>query len=286
MITGMPRIAIAVEDFASVISVFGEKLGMPVFDLSSKTVNSLGAKLAFCAPAGGSNIEIMSPGNPATPLSQSVQGFIDRRGEGHFALMLEADDPDLEAEALLHRGLNVMPLMKGAGGRDVHPNSTHGVLIRVYPTNSIDGLLPPTRAAKITSSALTGIQRVVLAVRNLDQALETYGDKFALPVCHPVVDGERGIRTALCTPPTGGVIELVSAENTERKFAQSIAEFLATRGEGMYALVLQSTDRQATDRALAEAGIYARPLAGMEGVLELDRTVMSGARFWIESSIR
>jgi hypothetical protein len=282
MITGMPRIAIAVEDHASIISVFSEKLGMPVFDLSEETVKSLGAKLAFCAPKGGSNIEVMSPGNSDSPLSQSVQGFIDRRGEGHFALMLEADDPNLEAQQLSERGLNVMPLMEGAGGRDIHPNSTHGVLIRVYPTDSIAAFVPAGQAGEATTSALSGIQRVVLAVRDLDQALVTYGEKFALQVSPPAFDGERGVRTALCTPPSGGMIELVSVADPSRAFAHCLQDFLTSRGEGMYALVLASSDRQTTLKALADNGIKAQPVAGVEDTLELDMSAMSGARFWVE----
>jgi hypothetical protein len=282
MITGMPRIAIAVKDYAGLISVFREKLGMPVFDLSTETVKSLGARVAFCAPGGGSNIEIMSPGNPDSPLSQSVQGFIDRRGEGHFALMLEAADPNLEAQGLLARGLNVMPLMKGAGGRDIHPNSTHGVLIRVYPTDSIAEFVPSGQAGETATSALSGIQRVVLAVRDLDQALVTYGEKFALQVSPPAFDGERGVRAALCTPPSGGMIELVSVADPGKAFARRLQDFLTSRGEGMYALVLESSDRQTTLKALADNGIKSQPLAGVEDTLELDMTAMSGARFWVE----
>ena len=139
MITGMPRIAIAVQDFPAIISLFRDKLGMPVLDISDSSVASLGASLAMCVPEGGSNIELMSPADPTAPLSQSLQRFLDRRGEGLFALMLEAPNPNAEAEDLIGRGLNVLPLMAGAGGRDVHPNSTHGVLIRVYPVNSFQG---------------------------------------------------------------------------------------------------------------------------------------------------
>ena len=88
MITGMPRIAIAVHDFTATVELFRDKLGMPVIDVSDSSVQQLGAKLAMCTPAGGSNIELMSPGDPATPLSQSLERFLARRGEGLFALML------------------------------------------------------------------------------------------------------------------------------------------------------------------------------------------------------
>jgi len=56
MITGMPRIAIVVRDFAETVITFRDKFGMPVIDLSEGSVESLGAKLAMCVPDGGSNI--------------------------------------------------------------------------------------------------------------------------------------------------------------------------------------------------------------------------------------
>ncbi len=282
MITAMPRIAIAVEDFSAVISTFKDKLGMPVTDLSATSVESLGAKLALCFPGGGSNIEIMSPGDPATPLSQSVQRFIDRRGEGHFALMLEAADPDGEAKELLARGLNVLPRMEGAGGRDIHPGSTHGVLIRVYPINSFVGEDPNYTEGPDTPG-LTGIQRVLIAVRDLDAAIKVYGEKFAMDISRPVLDQERGVRSAVCTPPSGGVIELVTPHNVEAPFARSLESFLATKGEGMYALILGSRSLQQTQKALNISGLSFSEVEGLTGTLELNRDAMFGTRFWIEA---
>ena len=145
VITAMPRIAIAMHDFDAAVRMFGDVFGMPVLDFSDRTVPSLGAHVAMCIPEGGSNIELMSPADPDKPLSQALQKFLDRRGDGLYALMLEAPDPDAEADTLAERGLDVLPLMVGAAGRDVHPRSTHGVLIRVYPDNSVPAR-PGTRA--------------------------------------------------------------------------------------------------------------------------------------------
>lgn len=283
MITAMPRIAIAATDFPAVISTFKDKLGMPVTDLSATSVESLGAKLALCFPAGGSNIEIMSPGNPRAPLSQSIQRFIDRRGEGHFALMLEAPDPDGEAEELLARGLNVLPRMEGAGGRDIHPGSTHGVLIRVYPIDSFVGE-DPNYTEGPDAPGLTGIQRVVIAVRDLDAAIKVYGEKFAMDISQPALDEERGVRFAVCTPPSGGVIELVTPAHGDTLFARSIESFLATKGEGMYALILGSRDLQQTRKALGISGARFSEVDGLTGTLELDSDAMFGTRFWIEAA--
>lgn len=276
VITGMPRIAIAVHDFETTVATFRDKLGMPVIDISGSSVESLGAKLAMCVPEGGSNIELMAPADPAAPLSQSLQRFLDRRGEGMFALMLEAPDPDTEAEGLAERGLNVLPLMVGASGRDVHPNSTHGVLIRVYPVNSF----PKPDIQTSDSPGLSGIVRVIIAVHDLDHAAKVYGDQFAMGIDPLSVDAERGVRMATCKPPSGGAIELVSVNDPSRPFARSIQTFLDSNREGIYCLVLESSDLQATAEILSSRGLEAATSAD---ALEIERGSTFGALLRIES---
>lgn len=286
MITGMPRIAIAVHDFAQSVATFREKLGMPVADVSESSMKDLGASLAICVPTGGSNIEIMSPADPSAALSQSLQRFLDRRGEGLFALMLEAADPDQEAEVLLQRGLNVLPLMQGAGGRDVHPNSTHGVLIRVYPVDSFAGHEGIGPASAEDNPELSGIVRVIIAVDDLDRAVDVYGTRFAMDIGSPSRDAERGVKTAICTPASGGVIELVSAQDSERPdapFARSVREFLDSDREGMFGVVLQSRDPEASRRALLARGIEVAPSGESPDVLEVDPSATFGMRMRIEA---
>ncbi len=282
MITGMPRIAIAVHDFRASVATFRDKLGMPVIDLSETSVESLGARLAMCVPEGGSNIELLSPADSAAPLSQSLQRFLERRGEGLFALMLEAPDPNAEAEDLAGRGLSVLPLMAGARGRDVHPNSTHGVLIRVYPVNSFQGRQDPGRTDDADSPGLSGIARVIIAVDDLDDAVTVYGDKFSMDIDPPTADAHRGVRAAVCRPPSGGVIDLVSVGDPNRGFARSIAEFLEGNREGMFALVLQSRDLQASAKILAARGLKGHTPTESSEVLEVEPTSTFGARLRIE----
>ena len=241
MITAMPRIAIAAGDFEAMIETFGNRFGMPLVDLSDSSVVSLGARLAMCVPEGGSNIELMSPADPEAPLAQSLHRFLDRRGEGLFALMLEAPDPDAEAAGLERRGLNVLPLMAGAAGRDVHPRSTCGVLVRIYPVNSF--VPEPARIRQSPSpSDLSGIVRVIVVVHDLLRARNVWGEGFGLPAGEPVEDAERGITSIVVTPPAGGVIELVSVTDAGRPFARSVGAQLERRGEGLHALVLNSRE--------------------------------------------
>jgi catechol 2,3-dioxygenase-like lactoylglutathione lyase family enzyme len=272
MITGMPRIAIAVRDMDQAVRRFHDTFGMPVSE-SPGAVDSLGVRIAMCTPRTGSNIELMSPAVPEAPLHQSLARFLDRRGEGLFALMLEAPDPNAEAEVLAGRGLHVLPLMPGAGGRDVHPRSTHGVLIRVYPTREhADG--PP--------AGLTGIVRVIIAVNDFDDAVQVYRDRFAMALDLAPPDAERGVRAASCRPGTGGEIEIVTAVDTSRPFARSIAQFIERRGEGMYALVHHADDPAAVAAALRAKGVEVQAAADTPAVMEIQPASTFGALLRVE----
>jgi hypothetical protein len=230
---------------------------------------------------GGSNIELMAPGDLSLPLSQSLQGFLDRRGEGLFALMLEAAVPDEEAELLSERGLQVLPTMADAFGRDIHPSSTHGVLIRVYPVDSFEGHYPEPYDDP-NPTGLTGINRVIIAVKDIDTASDTYGVKLGMPVSEPVSDADRGVLSVICTPPTGGVIELVSPEDTKKAFAAAIDQFIATRREGMYAVILGTDNLQRTLDTLATRGMTSAEVPGVNGTFELDPSSTFGGHFWVE----
>jgi catechol 2,3-dioxygenase-like lactoylglutathione lyase family enzyme len=272
VITAMPRIAIAVHDFDTAVATFRDSLGMPVVDFSSRTVPSLGAHVAMCVPPGGSNIELMAPADPAAPLSQALQSSLERRGEGLYALMLEAPDPDAEAVELAGRGLAVTPLMPGAGGRDVHPRSTHGVLVRVYPN---DSATTTGDAAGSGGLGLSGIVRVVVAVADASLAATAYGDGFGLEVGPVVDDADRGVRAVQCQPPKGGLIELVSVLDPSRPFAQAIVHCIKERHGGLFALVLHAPDPVRTMARLTELGFTSPDLPA-------DEAVICGSRFIIE----
>jgi len=263
MITAMPRIAIATSSFGEVVAAFRDKFGLPLVDISASSVDSLGAKLAMCVPDRGSNIELMSPADPAAPLSQSLERFLDRRGEGLFALMLEAPDPNAEAEALRGRGLNVLPLMTGAGGRDIHPKSTHGVLIRIYPEKSFQAAPGQSDSNAAADLGLSGIVRVIIAVADLDRAMNVYGRGLGIPVGETTADPERGVTAAICHPPAGGTIELISVSDESRPFAAAVVGQLASQGEGMFALVLEAADPSDVGERLAARGIPTAPAPGL-----------------------
>ena len=270
MITALPRIAIAVENFDQAMIFFRDQLGLAVADISVSSAADLGAKIAVCVPEGGSNIEIMSPCDPEKPLSQSLSRFLDRRGEGLFALMLESPDPNAEADDLTKAGLKVMPLMPGAGGRDIHPNSTHGVLIRIYPENSFDRQEPKTKL----DIGITGIISVGVAVQNLDGATAIYSDQLDMRVLERRHDVEPGNTSRALQPLKGACVDLFTLDGS------MLGEGLNQNGEGMKRLTLSAPDLSACYRALIDRKVEAR--------LENDRIVigspfLGGARLEIVS---
>jgi methylmalonyl-CoA/ethylmalonyl-CoA epimerase len=245
--------------------------------------------MALCVPAGGSHIELMAPEDPARAHSGSLIRFLDRRGEGLFALMLYAPDPNAEAEALATRGLEVMPLMQDAGGRDIHPKNTHGVLIRIYPSamaadleGELDQGLGPI-SLRESRAHLTGISRVILAVRDLDDAVAVYRDRLGIHTRLQGADSARGVRIAVCLPSSGGSIELRSPINDRGNLGRELGMFLRERGEGMYALVLESADLDASVTALRAKGIELRRCDADPAQWEIDAAVVHGARIRIQA---
>jgi catechol 2,3-dioxygenase-like lactoylglutathione lyase family enzyme len=275
MITSMPRIPLAVSDYGRAVEMFRDVFGHPVADLSDRTVPDLGAHVGMCVPTGGSNIELMAPANPDAPLSQSLQKFLDRRGDGPYALMLEAPDPNAEADAMAGRGIDVLPLMAGAGGRDLHPRSTSGVLIRVYPVDSVGDLSDHQSDAPVT----TGITRAIIAVKDAGDSAKIYGHGLGLAVDPVVTDADRGVEVATAHPPAGGVIELVAPGDVSQPFAAAITAGLETSGPGLFALVLGADDPVA-----AAATLQARGQTVEETDAGRFQVTAFGTRFLIEAS--
>ena len=173
--------------------------------------------------------------------------------------------------------------MEGAGGRDIHPKSTHGVLIRVYPVDSYQGKRTD-QDYDSDSPGLSGISRVIITVNDMDHAVSVYGYKLGMEIAEPSVDDQRGILSTICTPPTGGKIELVCVEDETRPFAKSIMEFLVSNQEGMYGLVMQSNNLEATQKILSSRGLKINSSVNSPDAVEIERCATFGALIRIEAA--
>lgn len=114
----------------------------------------------------------------------------------------------------------------------------------------------------------TKIHHVAVVVRSADEALGVYRDALGLPVTKDAVIEDQGVRGVLLQVGAGE-IELIQPVRDDT----GVARFLASRGEGLHHLCLESTDVAADLRAAKEKGLALideaprRGLAGMIGFL-------------------
>ena len=111
----------------------------------------------------------------------------------------------------------------------------------------------------------TRIDHVGIAVEDIDAALETYRERFALGPVHREQVAEQGVDAALLDIGENHV-ELIAPLGPET----TVARFLATRGSGLHHVAYQVSDIDAElDRLRA---------AGMRLIDEQPRTGIRGSR--------
>lgn len=114
----------------------------------------------------------------------------------------------------------------------------------------------------------TKIHHVAIVVRSADEALGVYRDALGLSVTKDAVIEDQGVRGVLLQAGAGE-IELIQPVRDDT----GVARFLASRGEGLHHICLESTDVAADLRAAKEKGLPLidetprRGLAGMIGFL-------------------
>jgi methylmalonyl-CoA epimerase len=109
-----------------------------------------------------------------------------------------------------------------------------------------------------------GIHHVGLAVRDLDEAVETYGRLFGARLEHRDVLPEQGVE-AVSLDVGGSRVELLAptAEDTP------VGRFLARRGPGMHHVAFEVGDVADALAGLADAGVQLideRPRKGLFGL--------------------
>ncbi len=104
-------------------------LGLSIDHL--EVVESQGVKTAF-VPAGDSNLELLEPLSPDSPVAK----FIDKRGEGIHHICFRVDDLQSHLQRLQRQGfrlINEAPVPGAHGCRVafLHPAAGNGVLIEL-----------------------------------------------------------------------------------------------------------------------------------------------------------
>jgi len=122
----LDHIGVAVDDLEEAVSLYSERLGMPV--QHRETVEEQGVQ-AVLLGVGDSHVELLSPLGPET----AVGRFLERNGPGMHHVAYGTDDIESALEDARAAGLALIDERPRTGIRGsrvafVHPKSTGGVL--------------------------------------------------------------------------------------------------------------------------------------------------------------
>ena len=122
----LDHIGVAVDDLEEAVSLYSERLGMPV--QHRETVEEQGVQ-AVLLGVGDSHVELLSPLGPET----AVGRFLERNGPGMHHVAYGTDDIESALQDARAAGLALIDEQPRTGIRGsrvafVHPKSTGGVL--------------------------------------------------------------------------------------------------------------------------------------------------------------
>jgi methylmalonyl-CoA/ethylmalonyl-CoA epimerase len=120
------HVAVAVEDLEEAISLYRERLGMPL--QHRETVEQFGVE-AVLLGIGNGHIELLRPVSPES----GVGRFLERHGPGMHHVAYRTDDIDSALDSVRAAGLQLIDERPRTGVRNsrvafMHPKSTGGVL--------------------------------------------------------------------------------------------------------------------------------------------------------------
>jgi len=191
-------------------------------------------------PIGDGFLGVVEPSGEDSQLHR----FLASKGEGFYALAVDVGDLDAVAAKLDDRGVRYRDALRD-GQRSllwVPHTETHGVLYQ---------LTSGVAASQGTNPHYMGVSEVVIAVRDADEAIDTYGKVFGFKDTTNVDVPELGYRGARLGAALGD--GLVLAEPSDPSGA--LAEHLDRDGESMFQFTIAVRDMAAERVRLAAAEV-------------------------------
>jgi methylmalonyl-CoA/ethylmalonyl-CoA epimerase len=129
MIKKINHIAIAVNNLEEAAKFYQEHLGLTLTGV--EVVVAQKTKVGFLK-IGESNIELVQPAEPGSPLTK----FLETKGQGIHHICFEVDDVEKEVKDLLAKGTAMVDQAPRPGAHNskvafVHPKASNGVLIEL-----------------------------------------------------------------------------------------------------------------------------------------------------------
>lgn len=257
MLKKIHHVGIVVRNLEEAFGFYRDTLGLPLHKMA--TVEDQGVKAALL-PVGESEIELLEP----VAADTGVARFLEKKGGGLHHLCFETDDVAAELQAAKDKGVRVIDQHPRPGLAGIiaflHPQSCCSVLVEyAQPVDHSEhsSLLGEARDRRFTAKRL---DHVVIAVNDLEGAVATYQNNFGLAREEAREVPSLGIRNTFL-PIGDAKIEFVTPLGAH----SPIAQFLATKGEGMYLLALDVDYLPGAVATLAEKGIKANTVQAPDG---------------------
>ncbi len=236
MFKRIDHVGVAVKDLKAATDAFEQIFGLTV--AAQEEIEDQGL-IAALIPTSNVRFELMQPTNPES----AVGRFIERRGEGIQHICFEVEDIRQEIATLQNRGVQ---LIQGAPREGfvgevefIHPRAAHGVLTEIAQV---------TRRTPIEHDLK--VHHITIATSDRDQAIADWSKNFDLKVNRMAERQSAGINTGW-----------LDVGNAEVEFAQQtreegpIASAIAQRGEGVYGVVLETSDATALAEHIKSQGL-------------------------------
>ena len=129
MVRKLNHVAIAVNHLEEATKFYRDVLGLDLKGV--EVVPAQKSKVGFF-PIGETNIELVQPSEPDSPLVK----FLEAKGQGIHHICFEVDDIEAEIKAFLAQGATMVDQKPRPGAHNsrvafIHPKSSSGVLIEL-----------------------------------------------------------------------------------------------------------------------------------------------------------
>lgn len=99
--------------------------------------------------------------------------------------------------------------------------------------------------------AIKGVDHVVIRVKDIDEGIAVWRDKFGMTLERTAESEALGIKQAFFPFETGGFLEIVAPINDE----SAVGKAVASRGEGLHTLSMEVDNLDATVKDLEGNGV-------------------------------
>ncbi|MDP6550004.1 MAG: VOC family protein [Dehalococcoidia bacterium] len=251
MLERLRQVAMMVNDLEEGRELYQRALGLEVCESHDLPQYGL---TNMVMPAGkGTFVELLQP----TSADSSGARFLKKRGEAPYLLVFETKEYDRLIPHLKSLGVRITRENQQDGHRSafVHPASANGAFLEILEVGATDNPWPPAGPdwhKKEWRPRTRQIRQVAVLVRDLEQAIQRWGEMFGLQVTarHQISFTDLEI----VVMPLAGQDTFIELAMPKSENAPS-ARFLEKYGEGIYLVIYQIDDSLAMDDHIRGTGL-------------------------------